>query len=657
MPADAFIFLPLSRHKHGSGHMRRTCETIAKIDAPSAIIIDDSRPDVKKSREWAREIPSFPSSKTLLASRILNAGVSSVLKIESHIFGAQLPSRSSGILAVFDQRESSSALLTPWAQCGITPLLLDDSGPARGVAPFVVDAIPGPRDSEANQSSTSFLNLPPLSVKANPRGSILISFGFDDPAGLCVRVASGIVEEIGIDPSRVQVVLPDNTSERAFHRDIEILHHQDNLKARLASYSLLICSYGLTAWEAISAGIPVITVEPTRYHAKLSKKMKIPSIGCIDTLDGSLPERKIVQLEKMMKSQSVLRDTVRTIGNRHIDRNSHCGIVELLSSLEVPSPRCCACEFLLPPVIARFALKTYYLCPNCGVIGLYNFAPPFKYTSEYFGKQYKQQYGRSYLEDFEHIKFMALPRLRNISLRARRGMNLLDIGCAYGPFLVAARESGYRPYGTDASKDAIEYVKGKLGIKAQAGFFPSEELIDALPLKQYEIITLWYIIEHFPNLEAALRAISQLLSPGGILALSTPNGRGISGRRSLRKFLENSPIDHYSIWNPKFARRLLAKHGFRVYKTRITGHHPERIIPRIRLNKPLLGIIGFLSRLFRLGDTFEIYATKESGDVKVDIHTGLRSNANSSPGNSPFHGSACNCCRRQFPGGGTSSSP
>lgn len=609
MPADALLFLPLSRHERGSGHMRRTFETAAKINSPTAIIIDDSYPDFKKPQEWAREIPGFPSSRVLLASEASSEKIDSILEISTS--AAQPPSHFSNILAVFDQFRSTPAMLVSWARRNITPLLLDDSGPARKVAPFVLDAIPGPRDSEANQSSTSFLNLPPPSIDMNPRGPILISFGPDDPARLSVRVASAIVDEIGVDPSKVRVNLPNNASEGSFHHEVGILHYPSNLKARLAEYSLLICSYGLTAWEAISAGIPVITVEPSRYHAKLSREMEIPSIGRINPVRSSpsLPRRKIVQLGYLMNSLLELRDAVRAIRNKHISRIY--GIVELLSSLEAPPPRCCACETLLPPVIARFPLRTYYLCSKCRVIGLYSFTPPPAYTSEYFGKQYRRQYGKSYLRDFEHIKSMAIPRLRNISLRAKRGMNLLDIGCAYGPFLAAAHEDGYQPYGTDISEDAVRYVERRLGIGARAGRFPSKELIDALPLKQYEIITLWYIIEHFPRLKAALKVINRLLALGGVLALSTPNSRGISGLRSSRKFLENSPIDHYSVWNPRFARRLLAKYGFRTYKIRITGHHPERIIPRVGSNSLFFKAGGLLSRLFRLGDTFEVYATKD----------------------------------------------
>jgi len=595
--------------------MRRTCEIVAKIDSPSAIIIDESYLDVKKPQEWAREIPEFPGSKVFLTSKLSSASIYSILKVEKPKFEALYSKQFPGILAIFDQLESTVETLTFWAQRGITPLLLDDSGPARKVAPFVLDAIPGPRGTEANQSSINFLNLPPRCNDLEPGRPILISFGSDDPARLSVRVASGIIDEIGINPSELQVTLPGNVPKESFHQDMGILYHPNNLKLRLAEYSLLICSYGLTMWEAISVGIPVITVEPTKYHAKLSRKLKIPSIGFIEPGSLSLPRRKIVQLRRLMNSPSELRGIVSAIGDKYIDRSLGYGIDRLLNLLEVPTSRCCACEALLPPVIARFPYKTYYYCPRCHVTGLYSFISAPKYTSEYFGRQYKKQYGRSYLEDFEYIKTLAIPRLQNISLRAKKGANLLDIGCAYGSFLMAAQETGYRPYGTDISEDAISYIRENLGMGARAGIFPSEELITALPLSQYEIITLWYMAEHFPDLREALRAINRLLPIGGILALSTPNGKGVSGRLSPRRFLENSPVDHYSIWDPGFARRLLAKHGFRTYKIRITGHHPERILPCLRPNSLLFRIIHLLSRLLRLGDTFEIYATKERADA------------------------------------------
>jgi hypothetical protein len=66
------------------------------------------------------------------------------------------------------------------------------------------------------------------------------------------------------------------------------------------------------------------------------------------------------------------------------------------------------------------------------------------------------------------------------------------------------------------------------------------------------------------------------------------------------------------MWHPQPFKRLLAQYGFSVEQIIITGHHPERI--------PFIGsflrrgtpqkIALWLSKLFGLGDTFEVYARK-----------------------------------------------
>jgi hypothetical protein len=120
------------------------------------------------------------------------------------------------------------------------------------------------------------------------------------------------------------------------------------------------------------------------------------------------------------------------------------------------------------------------------------------------------------------------------------------------------------------------------------------------------------VIEHFEEPGKALGIINGLLKPGGILAFSTPSSRGISRKKSITSFLEHSPSDHWTIWDPFRCDAILVNYGFSIRIRKITGHHPERfplIGPRLKPG-PVQRFLTMVSVLFGLGDTFEVYAVK-----------------------------------------------
>jgi 2-polyprenyl-3-methyl-5-hydroxy-6-metoxy-1,4-benzoquinol methylase/predicted RNA-binding Zn-ribbon protein involved in translation (DUF1610 family) len=290
--------------------------------------------------------------------------------------------------------------------------------------------------------------------------------------------------------------------------------------------------------------------------------------------------------------------------------------------------RCPVCGEKTPTCsLCRFLERTYRQCSRCGVIFMDRICPPpVEYEREYFFDFYKKQYGKTYLEDFPNIKAAGKRRLKIIkSLLPASGQrtfgsnSLLDIGCAYGPFLDAACEEGFSPAGIDPAEDAVRYVQETLGIPAVHGLFPdclahhSQSTAHcSLFTVHYNVITLWYVIEHFTNCAGVLAEIKNLLKPGGILAFSTPSFSGISGRSSLRRFLANSPADHRTIWSPVMCRKALAIAGFKVKKITINGHHPERfpVLGKFAKSKKnsLHWLLLTISKIFRLGDTFEVYA-------------------------------------------------
>ena len=265
-------------------------------------------------------------------------------------------------------------------------------------------------------------------------------------------------------------------------------------------------------------------------------------------------------------------------------------------------------------VIARDTVKTIRRCKNCGMlyIGFLRNAEK-KYEASYFFEEYKKQYGKTYLEDFESVKKQGSRRMAIINKIANKKggekISLLDIGCAYGAFLSAASDSLCEVFGTDICSDAVSYVQNTLHFKAAVSAFPDFKT-DVL----FDAVTMWFVIEHFANLDAVLRRVSELIKPGGIFAFSTPSASGISARFSKKRFFKQSPSDHFTLWELKRCVPVLKKYGFKVCKIISTGHHPERF--------PFIKIAGdnrfalSLSKVFLLGDTCEVYCKKVGAGMR-----------------------------------------
>ena len=83
-------------------------------------------------------------------------------------------------------------------------------------------------------------------------------------------------------------------------------------------------------------------------------------------------------------------------------------------------------------------------------------------------------------------------------------------------------------------------------------------------------------------------------------------------KENTENFYIQSPLDHYTIWSGKTAKKILDSFGFKVVKIVSTGHHPERFpaLKNSKENKIKYKIFEKISKIRKYGDTFEVYCKK-----------------------------------------------
>ncbi|MFA6506852.1 MAG: methyltransferase domain-containing protein [Treponemataceae bacterium] len=612
---SALIVPSLSRGR-GTGHLKRSVALVCALRAlgkDAFLYLESSTPDDFRVDEI---IPLF----SIDPSFVLSAN----------------PESRDWSLVVMDRFRTSPEEFKRWA--ALAPLAgIDEGGPRRSSFDYLLDLLPAlPSVTPPNECAPELLDAPKRRRAAFSRAHfsennplrVLVTFGGEDAAGLSFPAALSLSADsrVSVDLLRGPMSRPTEPTDR-----VRVLEPVLDLKECLADYDLVITQYGLTAFESARAHVPVLLVSPTRYHEKLARSVGFRSAGIGAKAASRLP-RFIDAMADLIERTAAAAPREELASEDPAVTGG--ALARRIASLSFPTgvhcPLCAVTSAESSKVLARFPSRTYRRCGICGLVFMVRTSPPpIAYAHDYFFDDYKKQYGKTYLEDFPNLERTGRARVRRIAAllgaassaaeRKQPGTppsdlpRILDIGCAYGPFLAAARSEGFSCFGIDPAESAVRFVRDELNIPAQVGLFPALDPAAAFNIDTFDSLSMWYVIEHFSDLRSALETVSRLVRPGGVFAFSTPSGSGISARVRPNDFFEHSPADHYSIWSPGWTANLLRRYGFRLEKIVVTGHHPERFPGLSRVGKDgiLYAKALIASRLFGLGDTFEAYAIKE----------------------------------------------
>lgn len=580
------VLVPSVQKGYGTGHLRRCLEVSLK-------------------NKW---FVFIPNDKTLNETESLLVEYEKK-GLEKNLIINNLPDESYKSIIFTDDFEISKNQLEKMSNAK-SLIGIDEGSNYLENFDYLLDVIPPVEDERVvNLFEPNFMQKP-KNVKQTPilpenieNGKILICLGGEDPQDFSIPAAKTLKELF--PKAEISLILSDVKKSESLESDknLKILPIVENLREKLFEYDLVITHYGLTAYEARTAGCAVILLPTSKLHLKLARKYNFSYVEII-TKDSILSALKSKNLVKEIKKSENKIEYSDFLKNLCLGKKNLC-------------PICGKSYFQVDKIISRNKSKTYRRCSTCNMIYLsWSYEKEKSYEKSYFFEEYQKQYGKTYTEDFDSIKKQCIRRLGEIKSIAGNLKNktVLDIGCAYGPFLSAANDFEMNPFGTDISQDAVNYVQEKLHIPASFSNFPQINTTDDFGLEQFDLVTMWYVIEHFRNLDSVLRKVSGIVKQGGYFAFSTPSAEGVSAKMNTQEFFIQSPSDHFSLWEPSKAEKVLKKYGFKVVKIVSTGHHPERF-PKIKGknydSKSLQWKLTLKkSQILKLGDTVEIYCKK-----------------------------------------------
>lgn len=187
---------------------------------------------------------------------------------------------------------------------------------------------------------------------------------------------------------------------------------------------------------------------------------------------------------------------------------------------------------------------------------------------------------------YQYVKKYSLALKLRLILRLNGSSGtLLDIGSGTGDFLKLAKDNGWEAKGVEPNAAARNLAKQK-----NLEVF---ETIDILSGQTYDVITLWHVLEHLPNLELATQKIAHLLKPGGTLVVAVPN---------------------FNSYDAKYYKRYWAaydtpRHLWHFSKTSMAKIFPLSV--RLVKTKPMLFdafYVSLLSEKYKKGTTFSVKA-------------------------------------------------
>lgn len=207
----------------------------------------------------------------------------------------------------------------------------------------------------------------------------------------------------------------------------------------------------------------------------------------------------------------------------------------------------------------------YFKCCFCKTISM-NPEPSEKQIIGHYNKkiidgnyELMQRFDKAVIKVYEQFIKIIKKNLKK-DKKLLRDTNLLDIGCFTGDFLCLANQEGATVKGYELQKEAVEIANKKLPGKIhQVSVFNDE-----IKQEQFDIITLFGVLEHVLEPLELLKRIKSLLKKDGYLFIQTPNSGSIVSTIMGRSWPPISPIEHIHLFSKNYLTKWINEQNLEI---------------------------------------------------------------------------------------------
>jgi len=162
---------------------------------------------------------------------------------------------------------------------------------------------------------------------------------------------------------------------------------------------------------------------------------------------------------------------------------------------------------------------------------------------------------------YQRVKRYSLgKKVRLIDTYAGASKSLLDVGAGTADFLIEAARNGWAVSGIEPNANARSKALEK-------GVSLATELA-AVKNKKFEVITLWHVLEHLPNIQEHIKVLRSLLTANGVLIVAVPNYKSFDAQHYKSFWAAYDVPRHLWHFSKKTIKKLFDREKMTVAETK-----------------------------------------------------------------------------------------